>query len=149
MGCQVTVFSSTDSKRDEAMSLGASEFVATKDVKDLEVSGKIDHLLICTSFQPDWKQFLPIMAPGGTLYPLTVSNGDLTIPYMPIIALELKIQGIVVAARAVHNAMFAFAAQHQIRPVIEEFPMTVEGIEASMKKLDEGNMRYRAVLVAP
>ncbi|KAH9218878.1 putative NADP-dependent alcohol dehydrogenase C 2 [Leptodontidium sp. 2 PMI_412] len=149
MGCHVTVFSSTDSKRDEAMKLGASEFVATKGVKELQVSGKIDHLLICASFQPDWKQFLPIMAPGGTLYPLTVSQDDLTIPYMPLIEGELRIQGSLVAARAVHNEMFAFAAQHQIRPVIEKFPMTVEGIEACMKKLDEGKMRYRGVLVAP
>jgi len=52
-----------------------------------------------------------------------------------------------VAARAVHNEMFAFAAQHQIRPVIEKFPMTVEGIEACMTKLEEGKMRYRGVLV--
>ncbi|KAK2625208.1 hypothetical protein QTJ16_005577 [Diplocarpon rosae] len=149
MGCHVTVFSSTNRKRDEALQLGAHEFVATKGVESLEVSDKIDQLLICSSIMPDWKQFLPIMAPAGTLYPLTVAGGDLTIPYPPLLEQQLNIQGSLVAARSVHNEMLGFAALHQIRPVIEEFPMTVEGIETSMKKLAEGQMRYRGVLVAP
>ncbi|OWP06793.1 hypothetical protein B2J93_8850 [Marssonina coronariae] len=149
MGCHVTVFSGTNSKRDEALILGANEFVATKGVESLKVSDKIDQLLICTSFMPDWELFLPIMAPGGTLYPLTVAGGDLKIPYSPLLERQLNIQGSLVAARNVHNEMLRFAALHQIRPVIEEFPMTVDGIEASMKKLAEGKMRYRGVIVAP
>ncbi|PBP18595.1 alcohol dehydrogenase [Diplocarpon rosae] len=149
MGCHVTVFSSTNRKRDEALKLGANEFVATKGAESLEVSDKIDQLLICSSVMPDWKQFLPIMAPAGTLYPLTVAAGDLTIPYPPLLEQQLNIQGSLVAARSVHKEMLGFAALHQIRPVIEEFPMTVEGIETSMKKLAEGKMRYRGVLVAP
>lgn len=148
MGCSVTVFSSTDSKREEAMRLGATEFVATKGVKELKVSGLIDHLMVCTSFQPDWKQFLPIMAPSATIYPLTVSQDDFSIPYMPLLAGELRVQGSLVAARDVQNDMLAFAALHQIRPVIEKFPLTAAGIEEAMTKLDRGEMRYRAVLVA-
>lgn len=148
MGCEVVVFSQTDSKKEEAFKLGATEFVATKGVKELQVSGPIDHLLVTTSVQPDWTQFLPIMAPGGAIYPLTVSADDLSIPYMPILAGELKIQGSLVAARQVHRDMLAFAAHHQIRPIIEQFPMTVEGIEESMKKLEDGKMRYRGVVVA-
>lgn len=147
MGCQVVVFSTTDSKKEEATKLGATEFVATKGATELKVSGPIDHLLVTTSQQPDWKQFLPIMAPGGTIFPLTVSNDDLTIPYMPILTGELSVQGSLVAARQVHRDMLAFAAHHQIKPIIEKFPMTVEGIEESMQKLEAGNMRYRAVLV--
>jgi D-arabinose 1-dehydrogenase-like Zn-dependent alcohol dehydrogenase len=44
--------------------------------------------------------------------------------------------------------MLRFAAIHQIRPIIEQFPMTVDGITEAMKKLEEGGMRYRGVLVA-
>lgn len=148
MGCEVVVFSSTDSKKDEAINLGASEFCAAKGLDKLKVSRPIDHLLVTTSQQPDWKLYLPIMAPGGTIYPLTVSSGDLSLPYTPIISQELKIQGSIVAARNVHREMLAFAAHHQIRPIIETFPMTVEGIEESFKRLADGKMRYRGVLVA-
>lgn len=150
MGCEVVVFSSTDSKKAEAMNLGASEFVATKGLKSLKdaVSAPIDHLIVTTSFQPDWEQYLPILAPSGTIYPLTVSPDDLKIPYMAIIEGELKIQGSLVAARQVHRDMLEFAAHHKIVPMIEKFEMSVEGIETAMKKLEEGKMRYRGVLVA-
>ncbi|TAQ90204.1 hypothetical protein B7494_g1461 [Chlorociboria aeruginascens] len=146
MGCQVVVFSGTDSKKDEAKRLGASEFIATKNVEKLETA-PIDHLIVTTSFQPDWKQYLPIMAPGGTILPLTVSGDDLRMPYMPLVLNELKVQGSLVAARQVHREMLEFAAFHGITPTIETFPMTVEGIEEGMKKLADGKMRYRGVVV--
>ena len=150
MGCEVVVFSSTDSKKDEAMKLGASEFIATKGLKSLKdaVSAPIDHLIVTTSFQPNWEQFLPILAPSGTIYPLTVSPDDLKIPYMAIIEGELKIQGSLVAARQVHRDMLEFAAHHKSLPMIEKFELNVEGIETAMKKLEDGKMRYRGVLVA-
>lgn len=44
--------------------------------------------------------------------------------------------------------MVEFAASHGIKPVLEKFPLTEEGIDASFKKLRDGEMRYRGVLVA-
>ena len=43
--------------------------------------------------------------------------------------------------------MLRFAALHGIRPVIEQFPMSVDGIEDAMTKLEQGKVRYRAVMV--
>ncbi|KAB8300934.1 hypothetical protein EYC80_002859 [Monilinia laxa] len=149
MGCEVVVFSTTDAKKEEALSLGATEFVATKGVSELKVSAPVDHLIVTTSFQPNWHQFMDIMAPSATVYPLTVAEGDMSIPYMPIIQNEFRIQGSLVAARHIHRDMLAFAAHHNIRPIIEEFPMSEEGIQEAMKKLEDGKMRYRGVAVAP
>lgn len=44
-------------------------------------------------------------------------------------------------------SLLAFAALHDVKPIIEKFPMTREGIEESLKRLEEGKMRYRGVLV--
>lgn len=44
------------------------------------------------------------------------------------------------------NLMLNFAARHKVYPVIEEFPMTVEGIEEGFQKLQSGKVRYRAVM---
>lgn len=40
-----------------------------------------------------------------------------------------------------------FAALHRIKPVVQTYPMTEEGIKEAMDKLDRGEVRYRAVLV--
>lgn len=59
-----------------------------------------------------------------------------------------RIQGSVFAARAIQNKMFEFAAVHNIKPMIEKFLLTKEGIEKALQHLDHGEMRYRGVLVA-
>lgn len=148
MGCDVVVFSQTHNKEKEARSLGAIEFVATKGQKELSVSAPINHLIVTTSQQPDWKQYLSILEPGAVIYPLTVSTSDFSMPYLPILFEEYRIQGSFVATRQVQKEMLAFAAKHGIKPIIEKFPMTQKGITESMEKLNAGKMRYRAVLVA-
>ncbi|KZP22734.1 GroES-like protein [Athelia psychrophila] len=152
MGCEVVVFSGTHSKEAEARKLGAREFVAAKDI-DAKAGQKFDikpvnHLLVTTSAQPDWALYLHAMAPGGTIYPLGVSGGDLVIPYMPIIRKGLRIQGCLVAARNVHNKMLEFAAFHGIRPMIETFALDKAGVEEAFARLDKGSLKYKAVLVA-
>ena len=52
MGCDVVSFSGTNSKKEEAIKLGAKEFFATKDMKELNIGKKIDCLLVTTSAQP-------------------------------------------------------------------------------------------------
>ncbi|KAK5120655.1 hypothetical protein LTR85_006013 [Meristemomyces frigidus] len=147
MGCRVIVLSGSDKKKDEAMRLGAHEFVATKGAKELKVSAPLDRLLVTTSVQPQWDLLMPIMAPGATIFPLSVAEGNFEIPYMPLLLSGLRIQGSLVASRYVQQRMLDFAALHKIAPIVEKFPMTEEGITDAMEKLDKGDMRYRAVLV--
>lgn len=150
MGCRVVVLSGTDSKRAQALELGAHKFIAMKGLdteKELKDLWPISRLLVTTSAQPAWDALLPMMAPKGRIYPLSVSAGDLVIPYMPLILNGITVQGSLVATRAVHREMLAFAATHGVRPVIETFPMTVEGIREALDKLQKGTIKYRAVLV--
>ena len=71
------------------------------------------------------------------------------IPYMPLIMQGLRVQGSLVAVRYVHRKMLEFAAHHAIKPIIQTFPMTEQGIEKAFDTLDKGDMRYRGVLVVP
>ncbi|KAJ5772455.1 hypothetical protein N7520_002984 [Penicillium odoratum] len=148
MGCQVVVFSGTDSKKEEAISLGATEFHATKGLKELKLENPLDNLIVTTSSQPDWNMYLGVMAPGGTISPLSVDSNDLKIPYMPLLLNGLRVQGGIVSSRQVHREMLEFCGLHKIKPVKMTFPLTLEGVKESLKTLDEGKMRYRGVLVA-
>jgi D-arabinose 1-dehydrogenase-like Zn-dependent alcohol dehydrogenase len=147
MGCEVVVFSSTEGKREEATKLGASQFVVTKGKPTLDIGAPIHHLIITTSQPPDWKQFVPLLASRAVIYPLTVSAEYLTILYTDITFKELRIQGSLVAPRRVYLEMLRFADVHGIRPIVETFPMGVEGITEAMERLNSGKMRYRGVLV--
>jgi D-arabinose 1-dehydrogenase-like Zn-dependent alcohol dehydrogenase len=148
MGCEVVVLSGTESKREEAMRLGANEFVATKgrDKLDDVITKPLNHLLVTTSFPPDWNLLLPVMAPQATIFPLTVSADEMRIPYLALLRGELTIQGSLVAPRQVHKEMIRFAHLHGIKPIVETFPLSVDGITEAMDRLNSGNIRYRGVL---
>ena len=150
MGCEVVVFSGSDSKKEEAQKLGAKEFYATKGVKELKLKDNrgIDRLLVTASAQVDWSLFQSVMNPRGSIYPLSVSQGDLKMPYMPLILSGLRVQGVVVGSRGIHRDMLQFAAAQGIKPIIQTYPMTKQGIEQAFEALEGGKMRYRGVLVA-
>ncbi|KAI9663011.1 MAG: hypothetical protein M1821_008058 [Bathelium mastoideum] len=148
-GCKVVVFSSTESKREEAFQYGAHEFVATKGVESLE--GKVEpihHLIICASFQVPWDLYLPILYKPGSVYPLTLAFDDLKIPYAPWLLGGVRVQASIVAPPAGMRRMLEFASFHNIEATTEHYRLDVEGLEQAMQKLRDGKVRYKAVLHA-
>lgn len=79
---------------------------------------------------------------------MTVAFDDFSFPSLPALLNGYRIQWTMCSSRALHNKMLNFVAQHHVQPIVQEFPLSVEGIEEAMKKLDDGEVRYRAVLVA-
>lgn len=149
MGCYVVVLSGSERKKDEALRLGAKEFIAMKNVKELQPSRLLDRLLVTTSAQPEWEKIVPALAPGAVVHPISfLDGGNFSFPYMPLLLNGIGVQGSVVASRYIHNRMLEFAAQHKIEPIIEKFPMTEEAINRAMDKLHDGSIRYRGVFVA-
>lgn len=67
---------------------------------------------------------------------------------MPFIQSGIRIQGTIDVSRYETNKMLEFVARLEVKPVIETFLLNKNGIEEAMKKLDEGKMRYRGVLIA-
>jgi len=103
MGCEVVVFSTTASKRAESLQFGAREFYTVADLEKRESIRPIDHLLVTTNTLPDWdtyvnltetdpgillicqpRKYMPLMAKGGTIYPLTVSSDKLEVPALAL-----------------------------------------------------------------
>lgn len=147
MGCRVVVFSGSDAKKQQAFDLGAHEFIATRGATELKTKSKLNRLLVTTSAQPAWDLILPIMASRSIIYPLSVSDKPLEVPYMPLIFKGISFQGSLVATRSVHRKMLEFAAFHKIEPIVEKYPMTEEGIKTALDRLEKGQVIFRAVLI--
>lgn len=145
MGCQVAVLSGTQSKRAEALALGADEFHVFADSPP--AMKPLDHLLVTSAKQPNWEAIFQLMAPGGTIYALTVDMDEMKFPYLPLVMKALRIQGSLPAARGSQREMLQFVARHRIKSIVMKFPLNQSGIEKAMETLREGRMRYRGVLV--
>ncbi|KAH8809190.1 NADP-dependent alcohol dehydrogenase [Xylogone sp. PMI_703] len=148
MGLEVVVFSHTESKKQDALAFGASEFHATDGVDKLEGVAELDVLLITTNAVPDLSIYLPILAHRAQVFPLTVSFETLPLSPMTLVLGRLRVIGSNAASTTSIRAMLEFAAKHGIRPQIEKFPLSQPGITTAMQKLRDGKMRYRGVVVA-
>ena len=139
MGCEVVAFSGTEEKREEAMGLGASKFCAMGNTKGIDVGGGgLDVLLVTSSTFPDWSLFLPILAPKARIFPLTISMGQLTIPYMPLPQNSISIQRSIITPRNIYERMLAFAVRHKIKPTVQKFRLDKEGIKEAFEVLRTG-----------
>ena len=147
-GCEVIAFSGTESKRDDAIQLGATEFYATRGQSELKTLAPIDHLLVTTSAQIPWSLYLSIMASPSSIYPLSVVQGDLKVPYLPFLAKGLRLQGSIIAPRAAHRRMLNFAAFHGIKPMIARYNLNKDGLDQAVQDMKIGKLRYKAVLYA-
>ncbi|KAJ5947741.1 hypothetical protein N7466_000756 [Penicillium verhagenii] len=147
MGCHVVVFSSSESKREEAMSFGASEYHVFRTGEELKDCLPVNHLLLCGSANVDYPSLIPLMDIHGSIYPLTVDFAPSPVPLLFMNVKGIRIQGSLVASRHSLRSLVQFAADKKIVPTTMTFPLNQEGVEEAMQTLRDGNMRYRGVLV--
>ncbi|GAW00639.1 nadp-dependent alcohol dehydrogenase [Lentinula edodes] len=129
MGCDVIALSSTELKREDAINLGAREFYATDGSENLDLAN-----------------YYKLLKPVATVIPLTISFEPMLVPTIPTIANGIKIVGTTPSGILAMIQTLEFAERNNIRPIIQEFPMTEVGIMEAMEKLRSGEIRYRAVL---
>jgi len=83
-GCRVTVLSTSTAKRDDAMKLGAAQFVVTNGNWTEDLQRTIDVLLMVANIKPDeWDEYISILKPRGKIILVTVGSDTLAIPVSP------------------------------------------------------------------
>lgn len=145
MGCEVTAISSTASKKDDAKALGADHFIDSS--AEMERTGEgIDVLLLTSNSVPNLKTFLPLLARRATIVLMTIQMESIEIPYMDFVLPGHRLIASTEASRENHVRMLNFAARKNIRPWVEEFEMSENGLQEAFGKLEGGGMRFRGVL---
>lgn len=93
-----------------------------------------------------YHRYTPILANRAHIYPLTISTDDFKMNQFSMIQKEITVRVLCASTVVQVKEMLSFAARHKIRPIIEEFPMTLQGVNEALDKLAAGKMRYRGVL---
>jgi len=144
-GCEVTAFTSSESKFDEAKSFGAVHAVSSKDPAAIKkLSGRFD-LLICTVNVPiDWEAMIGTLAPNGRLHVVGAVLKPIPVPAFSLILRQLSVSGSPSGSPATMATMLDFASRHQVLPLTEHFPMSK--INEAFARLESGKAHYRIVL---
>ena len=143
-GCEVTAFSTTPDKEAEARSLGADNFVATREPEALaKLAGTFDMILVTVNVALDWDAYVAALRPRGKLH-FVGAAPSVSAAVFPLLAGERSIGGSPLGSPATTAKMLAFAARHDIAPITESYPMSK--VNDALERLRSGKARYRIVL---
>src|ERR1700756_3385273 len=144
-GAEVTAFSTSKDKEAEAKTLGAHNFVNTRDTGALKkVAGSFDLLLSTVSADQDWQGYVGALRPKGTLCIVGASPTPMQIQGSSLITLDKAVSGSSTGSPRDLAEMLDVAARHGVKAVTEKFAMAKAN--EAVAKVKKNQVRYRAGL---
>ena len=145
-GCEVTAISSSHNKDEDARSLGADHFLATRGTDELaKAAGSFDFIISTVGANLPWVDYVAALRPQGRLVILGIPHSDIHFPIWSLLA-ERSVSGGAVGSPSDAARMLEFAARAGIAARVEQFPMAE--VNRALDHLRSGAARFRAVLVA-
>lgn len=146
-GCDVTAFTSSQSKFEEAKGFGANDVLSSKDsVAIKKLAGRFDLLISTVNVKLDWDAMIGIAAPNGRLHIVGAVLEPIPVSAFSLIMGQRSISGSPTGSPTNIESMLDFAARHNVLPQTEHFPMSK--INEAFARLESGQARYRIVLDA-
>lgn len=144
-GCEVTAFTTSEAKRQEALKLGAHQTLNSRDGGELGAAARSFDLLLSTvNVKLDWNAYLGTLRPKGRLHLVGATLEPLDLSLFPMLMGQLSVSASPVGSPQTIGKMLAFAARHGIEPVTERYGFGQ--INEALEHLDSGKAHYRVVL---
>ncbi|VXB21241.1 putative oxidoreductase, Zn-dependent and NAD(P)-binding [Luteimonas sp. 9C] len=145
MGARVTVLSTSDSKRDDALKLGAHDFAATRDEKTFNTLAKtFDFIVDSVSAPHDYNAYLSLLKVDGTMILLGVPDQPAPVAAGALIMQRRRLTGSLIGGIRETQEMLDFCAEHGIVSDIER--IGIADINAAYERMLKGDVRYRFVI---
>jgi len=144
-GLSVTVFSTSLSKKDEALNkLGADGFVISSDEEQMKAMAKsLDFIIDTASGDHPFDPYMSLLKTGGTLVLVGVPTQVKLSPGSLIGGMK-SITGSATGGIKERQEMVDFCAAHKIYPEIEIIP--IQYINEALERLIKGEVKYRFVI---
>lgn len=144
-GCEVTAFTSTESKRQRALEMGAHNAIDSRDSDAIrKVANSFDFIISTVNVKLDWSRYVAALRPKGRLHFVGAPLDPLDLRVFSLMGGQKSISSSPVGSPATIAAMLKFANLHKIKPVVEVFPFSQ--VNEAMEHLRSGKVRYRVVL---
>jgi uncharacterized zinc-type alcohol dehydrogenase-like protein len=145
MGAEVTLLSTSDSKRDDAKRLGAVDFGNTKDKSTFEkLARKFDLIIDTVSAQHDYNQYLGLLRDLGTMVVVGVPSDPAPVHAFSLIQGNHRLAGSGIGGIAETQEMLDYCGKHDIVSDIEMIP--IQKINEAYTRMQKSDVRYRFVI---
>ncbi|HCI6143612.1 TPA: NAD(P)-dependent alcohol dehydrogenase [Klebsiella variicola subsp. variicola] len=146
MGADVTLFTTSAEKGEDARRLGADRVVVSRDVEQMTACrNALDIIIDCVSAPHDLDPYLASLRTNGRLVLVGIPEQPHTSPDItPMVFRRLSISGSSIGSIQETQEMLDFCGEHNITADIE----IIDGqeIETAFARMLRGNIRYRFVI---
>ena len=144
LGAHVTVLSHSPNKRDDALRLGADDFIATKDESAFkENAGRFDLIFDAVSAQHDYNAYLNLLKRDGTMVLLGLPDPS-PLAAALLVFKRRKLAGSLIGGIRETQEMLDFCAEHGVAADVEVIP--IDKVNEAFERMLKGDVRYRFVI---
>jgi len=145
LGAEVTVFSTSKTKEQDARRLGAHDFVVSLDPKNLDaLASRLDFILDAVSAPHDVNAYLNLLRRDGVMTMVGVPAKPLQVQAFSLILKRRKLTGSGVGGLRETQEMLDYCAAKNITADVEVIP--IQQVEAAWERTIKGDVRYRFVI---
>ena len=145
MGAHVTVLSRSESKRSDALELGASDFLISSDLERMQQAANRFELIIDTvPTKHDITPYLPLLNVDGTLTLVGQVGPIAEVNTVPMVMGRRRIAASLIGGIAETQEMLDFCGRMNILPEVEMIKM--EQINEAFERLEKSDVHYRFVI---
>ncbi|MGO1070233.1 NAD(P)-dependent alcohol dehydrogenase [Lysobacter sp. CA199] len=145
MGARVTVLSTSESKREAALALGAHAFAATREKGTFKaLSRSFDFIIDSVSGDHDYNAYLGLLKFDGTMVLLGIPETPSTVAAGALIMQRRKLGGSLIGGIRETQEMLDFCAEHGVASDIEL--IDIAQINEAYERMLKGDVRYRFVI---
>ncbi len=144
-GAEVTVLSTSESKKEDALKLGAHKFVVTKDPGQMKsVAGYFNFILDTVSAEHDYNQYISLLKPDGAHICVGAPPTPSQIYSFSLIIGRKTLAGSLIGGIPETQEMLDFCAEHNIVSEIEL--IDIKDINKAYERMMKSDVRYRFVI---
>jgi uncharacterized zinc-type alcohol dehydrogenase-like protein len=145
MGADVTLFTTSPGKSDDAKRLGANHVVISKDPEAMKAqTASFDFILDCVSAKHDINAYLGLLKRDGTLVQVGAPAEPLPVNVFSIIFPRRNFAGSLIGGIAETQEMLDFCAEHGIVSDIEM--IDIKDINEAYERVIASDVKYRFVI---
>ncbi|MFZ4058789.1 MAG: NAD(P)-dependent alcohol dehydrogenase [Ferruginibacter sp.] len=144
-GAEVTVLSTSPSKEQDAIALGAHHFAVSKDAETMKkLAGTFDFILSTISAPHDYNQYLQLLTLNGTMVVVGVPPQPSVVAAFSLIGKRRSLAGSLIGGIKETQEMLDYCAEHQIVSEVEV--INADLINEAYERMLKNDVRYRFVI---
>jgi len=145
LGAEVTVFSHSDKKKDDALKMGAHHFVSTQSGEAFKKYANTFDLIINTiSAEINMADYFNLLKLDATLVVVGIPDKPLSIHPFPLVLKRRSYSGSLIGGIKETQEMLDFCAKHNITPEIEL--IAPAQVNEAYERVTKSDVRYRFVI---